>query len=237
MPFKINTSILNELETEIHQKLKNAIKDTPTLTIKTASEICNVSPSKISKFCKKIGFDNYKQYKLFISTGKLVNSNETSDELKRIENYCKTFDHKKSLKLAKLISKSKRVILLGMGPSLIAIEYFAYRLRIVSTVDVLTTSEQFFINNHVSNNSLIIIYTATGKFTSYASLIAFCEENNYSYIIVCEENNHLEQFSNKKVIYLTNTTQKDKILPYEKTRTLWFIYIEEVISALQLIKN
>ncbi len=232
MATNINFKILNELEQTIHKQLSAALLDDNLLSITNAAKLCDVSPSKISKFCKKLGFENYKQYKIYITTGKLIPFNNKSEELQRLEKYIKTFNPNTSTKLAKLIHKSNRIILCGMGPSLIAVEYFAYRLRIVTCCDVMTSNEDFFMKNHMTNNSLLIIFTATGLFQSYANIVNYCESNNFKYIIICEENNHIDEYANKNLLYLTNSTQVNKKLPYEKTRTIWFIYIEEVLTSL-----
>ncbi|WP_176545036.1 hypothetical protein [Bacillus sp. AFS041924] len=34
------------------------------------------------------------------------------------------------------------------------------------------------------------------------------------------------------IFYLTNSTQDENLLPFEKTRTLFYIFIEEVIARL-----
>lgn len=57
---KINmSSNLNELDTEIHNQLSKECKSNPKLTIVEAANLCHCSPSKISKFVKKAGFENY----------------------------------------------------------------------------------------------------------------------------------------------------------------------------------
>lgn len=229
---QININNLNTLELNIHQQLQIAITNDNNLKITQAAEICQVSTSKISKFCQKIGFINYKQYKNYISTGKIIDDIRKTPELIRLEKYLKKFDQKKVDKLAKLINQHKRIILHGVGPSLIAVEYFAYRLRLNCTQDIITTSEEFFITNNINNSTLVIIYTATGSFKSFNQIINDCRRKDTQYIIICEENNHIRELKNAKIIYLTNTHQKEKEQAFEKTRTLWFIYLEEVITKL-----
>lgn len=227
---------LNELELSIHLQLQQHLQTNPDLKIIEASNLCQVSPSKISKFCQKIGFSNYKQYKEFVQTGKIA-SNSSSFELERLSNYIKSFDNKKATKLARLITKHDRIILHGIGPSLIAVEYFAYRLRIHTKKDIITTSDDFFINTNINNKTLAIIYSVTGTFRSFKPIINTCEGKKTEYIIVCEEQSNQPDFTNKKVLFLTDSTQDMHQLAYEKTRTIWFIFIEEVISKIVSLQD
>lgn len=225
---------LNSLENEIHTVLYSEINSNPTLKIVDAAVIAAVSPSKISKFCQKLGFNNYKQYKEYILTGSVTSS---SPELERISMYIKKFDSRKAMKLARLITKYDRIILHGIGPSLIAVEYLAYRLRIHTTKDIITTSDDFFINTNINTNTLVVIYSVTGTFRSFNSILTTCSAKNTEYIVVCEENTNQKEFLNRNILYLTDTKQDLHPLAYEKTRTLWFIYIEEVISRLIEIQS
>lgn len=223
---------LNTLEKSIHEILTREIKNNNKLKIVDAALLCDVSPSKISKFITKLGFANYKQYRLYI-TGDQINYK--SSELVRIKSYINTFNYKKVEKLATIINQSERILLHGIGPSLICVDYFAYRLQLNTKHNIQTSSDYFYLENNLYRNSLLIIYTTTGTFSSFENLITLCKKKHAKYIIICEEHNEIAYVENKNIIYLTNDNQENKQLAFEKTRTLWFIYIEEVISYLKTL--
>ena len=56
----VNFGTLNKLEQQIHKKLVEYSKTNELIRINQAAEICDCSVSKISKFVRKLGFDNYK---------------------------------------------------------------------------------------------------------------------------------------------------------------------------------
>ncbi len=228
---------LNSLEVDMHKILEHAINENPELKAAEAAALCQVSASKISKFVNKLGFNNYRQYRNYINLGELSPIKQQISELDRLSNYIKRFDQKKVRTLTKLINKHERIVLYGFGPSLIAAEYFAYRLRINTNLDVISTSDDFIVTSNFKKNTLLLIYTATGTFRSFEKIIEICIVHNIEYLIICEEQNNISYFENKKILYLTDDIQEKHHYAYDKTRTIWFIFIEEVISELQKNKK
>jgi len=84
MNFMINIDLsrLNPLEQEIYSKIKAYSVEHADLKITQVAEMSNCSISKISKFVKKLGFKNYKQYMDFLY-GRDMPSKKTSMALDR----------------------------------------------------------------------------------------------------------------------------------------------------------
>lgn len=234
---KLHFDKLNELENEIHSTLQTAVKNNPNLKSSEAAKLSGTSPSKISKFCQKLGFASYRQYRQYLVTGQLDEIKNNTTELERLTKYIKHFDQRKAKRVAKIINKYNRIALYGFGPSLIAAEYFAYRLRLNTNKDIIATSDDFIIASNIKKNTIIIIYTATGTYRSFEKIIQICEINNIDYLIICEENNQVSYFETVNVLYLTDDQQDKQVLAYDKTRTTWFIFIEEVITHLRAIQE
>ena len=55
----------NPTDLHIVDVMLENINEIDKLSIETMAELCNISKSKISKFVKKIGFDDYKEFKDF----------------------------------------------------------------------------------------------------------------------------------------------------------------------------
>ena len=87
----IDFSKLNQLEQQIYDCLLTSSKSHSDLKITQAAELCGCSSSKISKFVKKLGFTNYKQFMDFLY-GREIPLKETSSELERIKLYIDDFD-------------------------------------------------------------------------------------------------------------------------------------------------
>jgi hypothetical protein len=79
----IDFDALNPLEKQIHEQMIRHSKTMPTIRINQAAAACHCSVSKISKFVKKLGFSNYKQYLEFLY-GKDIKPIDGSNELNRV---------------------------------------------------------------------------------------------------------------------------------------------------------
>lgn len=229
----INLNQLNPLESSIHQKLCEVMKTNDQLKILEAAEYCGVSPSKISKLARKLGFENFKQYKQYISGEQLVSKKKSfSSELKRIQDYIEHFDHKIVDTFVEMLEHYDKIVLFGLGPSFICVEYFAYKLNLVLEKNVFATHSNTFAQHLVDEDTLFIVFSVTGKFTSFDTLLKTVKSHGADVLLILEEYNRSVAIEAENIIYLTKSTQNEDLLPYEKTRTIFFIFIEEVFSKL-----
>jgi len=227
----INESKLNEMEMNIHKKLTTIVRENPHLKILEAADQCTASPSKISKYVKKLGFDNFKQYKLYFS-GQIINQKKHSNEIERIKDYLKSFDETLVDKFLAQFNMYDKIVLFGLGPSYICSEYFAYKLNFVSDKKIFVTQESHSVQRLADPNTLVIIFSTTGNFSNFDALAKQVKENNSHIILILEEYNPNISKQIDNIFYLTDTQQQQELLPYEKTRTVFFIFIEEVITKL-----
>ena len=119
----INLNNLNPLEIMIHEKLTAYSKENTSIRIVQAATICDCSVSKISKFVKKLGFANYKQYINFLY-GKELPQAKVSTELNRIQQFISDFDTTMIDEFLELIMNHDKIVFFGYGPSLICAQYF-----------------------------------------------------------------------------------------------------------------
>lgn len=226
----INVDInnLNTLEKKIYNNLMEASKSEEGISIKRAAEICDCSTSKISKFVCKLGFANYKQY-IRSLYGEELEDNNTSDQLGRVENFLKEYDKQLVERLIDELFAYDRVILFGYGPSLICAQYFEYKLRIVSDINVMTAVDEFSAINQMHSKSLLIVFSATGAFASFENLYKVAKEKGCGFILIVEEYNTALISSCENIYFLTKSFQSADLKPYEKSRSIFFIFIEEVI--------
>ena len=83
---KIQLDRLNDLEIKIHNRLIKESQSQPNLTITEAAKLTEVSPSKISKLVKKMGFSGYKEYFRFLTGKELIKQKNLNSEFQSLEN-------------------------------------------------------------------------------------------------------------------------------------------------------
>ncbi|WP_245249182.1 MurR/RpiR family transcriptional regulator [Vagococcus allomyrinae] len=231
MTIRIQLNHLNDLEVTIHNILSEESK-TKALTITEAAALTGVSPSKISKFVKKIGFSGYKEYFRFITGKELVKQKKMSTEFSRIKDFMENFDPSTATYLAELISTYDKIILFGYGPTNICMEYFEYKLTYTVEKHVIRATEASMIPGLLTENTLLLIFSVAGKFAQFDSLFEEANRQQAKALLVIEELNSNLLLDNAEIIYLTKSQQADHLASHEKTRTILFIFIEEVIREL-----
>lgn len=227
----VDLSTLNPLERNIHEQMILISGKSETIRIHEAARQCGCSVSKISKFVKKLGFANYKQYLDFLY-GKQMDHCEQSDELKRIQSFVDAFDTAMADELLELIDAHEKVILFGYGPSLLCAQYFEYRFRNCSDKMVMAISDEVAVNNMVDESTLLLILTETGRFHSFQGVYDSSSRRGGTVAIIVEEYN-TELFNQcDRIFWLSPNPQPSHLKPYEKSRTLFFIFLEEIIQKL-----
>ncbi len=227
----VDLNALNPLEKQIHEKMVRHSKTMSTIRINQAAGFCQCSVSKISKFVKKLGFVNYRQYLDFLY-GNDIRPTHSSDELNRVSSFIKTFDTTMIDELLFLIDSHDKIIIFGYGPSLLCAQYFEYRFRNCSDKTTMAVSDEVILNNMVDDSTLLLIITETGRFLSFQDIYAAAKQKGGKVVILSEEYN-TELFSQcDKIFWLSENPQPMHLKPYEKSRTLFFIFLEEVIQKL-----
>lgn len=233
---RLDFSKLNTLDRKIHEKLQEAVKNHSSITIDDAAKMCNCSPSKISKFVQKLGFKNYKQYIRFLY-GKDISASEASSELERLQKIIGDFDPTLVTAFAKEIGDVQKVLFFGHGPSYLAAEYFEYKLRLSTNKVVNALSEEFMVQNLLDSDTLLVILTTTGAFRSFSDLYQAASARGAKVLILCEEYNKQLLESCDQLIWLSKYPQSKDLLPHQKSRTVFYIFIEEVIRHLRSLNS
>lgn len=227
----IDLNKLNPLEQEIYAKLTSHSKEQTGLKISDAAEICGCSISKISKFVKKLGFDNFKQFASF-TEGKELSTQAHSTELDRIRNFTDNFDEKIVDHFISLLENHKKIILYGYGPSFLCAQYFEYKLRIQSDAFIIAVSDLVSAQNMMDDSTLLVILSTTGHYASFKNICEEARQKGGDILLLVEEyhSDLLDDYDN--ICFLTHSTQSSNLKPHEKSRIVFFIFIEEVILKL-----
>ena len=225
----IDVSKLNTLEHQINETLIKFSKENSNLKISNAAEACGCSISKISKFVKKLGFNNYKQYIAFLYGNEIPQKN-FSNELDRIKKFLDDFDLSLVDEFIDLMKSYDKIILFGYGPSFICTQYFEYKLRLTTNKFISSVPDEISVERLIDDKSLLVIFSATGEFKSFEELYNYSKSHNCKVLLIVEEYNTSLLSTYDKIFMLTKSTQSSDFKPYEKSRTIFFIFIEEVIQ-------
>jgi DNA-binding MurR/RpiR family transcriptional regulator len=226
----IDAGRLNALEKSVHDRIEKLAKETD-LTITRAAELCGCSASKISKLARRLGFSGYKQYIRYISGKEMVRP-DASPELQRIAGFLEKFDATLSDQVIDAINRHDRIVLFGYGPSLYCLHYFEYKLRFATNKTIVATDDELIVRSLMDQKSLLLIFSVTGAFKSFANIYGAAKKKHNEAILIMEEYRLSLLQDYDRVLFLTNSRQSDDLKPYEKSRTVFFVFIEEILRKI-----
>ena len=230
--FNVDTTRLNPGERKIVDDLMAHAKSNPAFKITEAAGICGCSISQVSKAIKKAGFSGYKNFIHVLYTGERPPAPALA-ELERLKRVIDDFDLSAIDEFVSLLDEHERIIFFGYGPSLISAQYFEYKLRFCSSARVTTAPDGPSAKSMLEQSSLLVIFTATGQYRSFKSLASEAKKKGTEVVVVSEEFNPLLLENCNRHFVLTRHKQSDTLKPHEKTRTVFFIFFEQVIQKIQ----
>jgi DNA-binding MurR/RpiR family transcriptional regulator len=233
---KINLNKLNEHEKLIFEIIKEKSLTLDSIKITQAAEIANCSISKISKIAKKIGFKNYKQFQDYIYNREL-RLNPISDELARLSSFIEHFDHSLVEQMIKLINKHQRIVLFGYGPSFLVAQYFEYKLNTIFKKFAIALSDELGVSSLVDESTLVIVFSTTGNFRSFSDIYRITKDKGGDLLLISEEFNNDFKNSADQIFVLNEQSQPQILMPHEKSRAIFFIFIEEVLRKIIIKDN
>lgn len=234
--FNIDFDALNPLERQIHTTLKQASRTAETIRITDAAQMCNCSVSKISKFVQKLGFANYKKYLDYLY-GRAQPETKPSCELERIGRFLETFDQNKVRELANLIHDSNKLVLLGYGPSYLCAQYFEYKFKTCTNKICIAVPDDLTASSIIDANTLLLVFTVTGAFKSFEEIYRETKAKGAEVALILEEYNPSVLTRYDRIFCLTDGHQPAELKAYEKSRTVFFIFMEEVIRELSRLQQ
>lgn len=230
--FTVDTTKLNPFDRKIIDELMAHAKSHPAYKIKDAAQICGCSISQVSKAIKKAGFSGYKNFIRVLYSGEQPRE-PALDELERLKRVIDDFDISAIDEFVSLIDEHERIILFGYGPSLISAQYFEYKLRFCSGAFVTTAPDEHSAKSLLEQASLLVIFTTTGQYRSFKGLALEAKKKEADVVVVSEEFNPVLLGNCNRYFVLTHHNQPDTLKPHEKTRTVFFIFFEQVIQKIQ----
>lgn len=216
-------------------------------TISNFSEESNFSIGSIVRFCKKLGFEGYSEFKFFIVNNLIeIDVDNTENYLDTlIDIYTKEINHLKNqlnledvANLASTIIKSNTIAILGKNSSYIAAQQLQLRL-IRNGMSALAISDELTMYNYVdilNKDDLVILFSVSGNASlEYENLIGAFEEKKIPfYLITIDKDSAIWEKAKFKIL-LPNTLVAKKHLALDG-QILFMIFIEILIHKIVLSK-
>ena len=227
----IDVTKLNELEHRTLKRLSEHAKTSAPPKIVEAAEICGCSVSNVSKAVKKAGFVGYKQYIHYLYHGEEP-ATTTLTEVERLKRVLEDFDGSLVDEFIDIMSRREKIVFFGYGPSLIATQYFEYKLRFCFPSFVSTAPDENSLLSMVDDSTLLVIFTTTGRYRSFEEICNGARSRGGEIVVVSEEFNPRLMEQCDRYFVLSDHKQPEGLRPYEKTRTVFFIFFEQVVQTI-----
>ncbi|WOO89801.1 MurR/RpiR family transcriptional regulator [Mollicutes bacterium LVI A0078] len=225
---------LTPTEIEISDTISEHLDEVPTLTITKLAELCNVSPSKITKYAKRLGFNGYKEFQYQLKNDRYKTEDKGSSfeyQKEKILQFFDSFSISKMETLKKMILTSEKTYLFGRGPSLKVCEYYEPRLRVATNKNIVANYDEYLFDldmqGHTQNSEqkLMIVLTVSGKSQKVREVLQTAKKRGMK--TVCMSAYYNQRLETESDLYINLLDRKeifDKSLI--RGRTLFYIYLE-----------
>jgi DNA-binding MurR/RpiR family transcriptional regulator len=229
--FNIDATKLNALERSVLDALTTYARDHEPPGIVDAAQVCGCSVSQVSKAIRKAGFDGYKPFISYLYYGEKP-ARQTLPELERLKLVLDEFDVSLVDEMAALLLSHEKIVLFGYGPSYICAQYFEYKLRFCTAGFIACPPDEESVGRMLDDKTLLVILTTTGQYRSFEALLHTAKEREADAVVITEEFNSSLMDNCDRYLVLSRHNQSESLRPYEKTRTVFFIFLEQVVQKI-----
>ena len=250
---KIKSNFSNFTKSEF--EIANFIIDNPHLVIEIAIErladYSNTSKSAIIRFCQKLGYNGFSEFKFnmstYLDTQSSLDDNKTFNPISSITSlYCNqinlineniTIDDLNTI--SNIISSSRKIKVLGLSRTgLTAINFKLRLLKNGIDSDAITDySYMGMLDSHILNaNDLCIIFSITCSSSRYKDCIETINKTGCKKILITMNPKAILRKYFDKVVVLPNISKLSSF-SYLDDQSIFLIFNEILLSQLSLIKN
>ncbi|MDF2655883.1 MAG: RpiR family transcriptional regulator, partial [Bacillota bacterium] len=97
--------------------------------------------------------------------------------------------------------------------------------------------DEISVETMVDQNTLLVIFTTTGTFRSFENVYRISKEKSCKVLTIAEEYNASLLENCDRIFWLCKYPQPQGLKPHEKSRTVFFIFIEEILHKLVAQEN
>lgn len=241
----INNSKIKDTNYFIALTLLHDLKNIPNMYITTLADKCYTSPAAITRFCKRIGFTSFQEFKdciqMFISNSNLkakdvnlLEKEEVVEKLQealysKIESWLKssrnTINTLKSYKIISLIHDYKKVSFYGTQLSQAISQDLQLRLikynKFVSAFSDI--QEQLEDAENLDEDSIAIVVSPSGRFINANNHLLKIIKESKCTLIVITNNTKLPFLNNADIVfYLNGDSNKETGFSSERFSLMYF---------------
>ncbi|WP_212971893.1 MurR/RpiR family transcriptional regulator [Bacillus sp. J14TS2] len=194
---------LTKSEQKVADLLKTRMNDSVYWSVSDLAEYANVGETTVIRFCRKLGYKGYQDFKLAVAQNKVeTNSQEfgeitesdslevlaqkiTAENIATIQNTLKTIQQSEFEQAGKEIIQSNKLYLFGVGASGLMAQQAQYRfMRIGFNAESATDSHIIAMNSALAKKGEVIIGISTsGSTKDLVDALKIAKENGA--FIIC----------------------------------------------------
>ncbi len=226
---------LTSTEIKISDKVCANLQEVIEMNITDLADFCGVSPSKITKYAKRLGFSGFKEFQYQLKNDKYLTKEKGSTldyQKDKIMDFFDSFDEVKFKALKKEIFGAEKIYLFGRGPSLKVCEYYEPRLRVATRKNIVCDYDEYLFDLEVRDqladqdeNRLLIVLTVSGKTPKVHEVLQTAKRRGFK--TICISAYKSEKLSKGSDLYIPLINRKEM---FDKSlirgRTLFYIYFE-----------
>ena len=221
----LNSSKENDINYNIAITMLRNLRIIPNMSINKLADLCYTSPAAITRFCHKLGYSNFIEFKenmkinidsyneglmkpksisYEISREDMLN-NMSKEIINEIETFKSFVDLKVIDRVVELIYNSNNVCIFGTQFSQLMAQDLQRKLVNISKIiyNANDVQEQERLASELNENSLAILISPSGRFTIYHErLWKKIESSPATVVVITEKENPYYQKRSDYIIYL-----------------------------------
>lgn len=234
---------MKEVATKTEQKLIEGLlkiegEELIYLSITELSSKLKVAEATIVRFCKKLGYNGFQDFKLSLSKELGVREDSTRNSLVRkialrmtdaIEETSRSIDYDQCLQIADLLIKARRIGAFGVGNSSItATEFGNVMARIGITVIVTPDPHlQAMITGNMTEGDVVVLISVSGSTKDIIDVAEIAKRNGVKIVVItCYDHSPLTKYAD----YVLNSTRREAA--YEGGSVSTIVSISFIVNVL-----
>lgn len=212
--FQKHLNKLTKSEEKVGRYVLNNMGNVVHMTVKLLSNETNVGETTVLRFCNKIGYKNFSDFKLSLSKDLFeLESIKNTNEMGQFESYIyksmfnikntieqtyKQLDFEVIQKVAELLKIAKRIIFIGSSASGLTSEYAQNKfIKIGKTIEYYSDNHMELMNcSTASSNDVIVAISSSGLTKDTVNAAAVAKSSNAKIITITNsEKNPLTKYA------------------------------------------
>lgn len=159
---------LNDLERIVYEYVVKYPKKVKYMRIRELATEAHVSTSTIVRFCKKLGYDGYSEFKLYLRDhlerrGEVIVKDDITEVIDFLQKTCSDAFEKKLEMLTKVILDANNVFFIGSGMSGIVAKFGARYFSSVGKFCLYIDEPHYPTESRLLEHSLAIVFSVSGE--------------------------------------------------------------------------